>query len=409
MTLSVSEIIFWLALAALLWSYLLYPVLLFVLAALRQTARDVWFLLARRERRQARPEEFAPQVAMLVAAYNEEAVIEQKIANTLALEYPAERFQFLLGLDAPSDSTAERAGRTTHPSFRLHAFSTRRGKLAVLRDLAAATTAEILVFSDANTLLEPQALRQLVRHFRDPQVGAVCGELRLMNADGTPHGESLYWRYEVALKFLENRMGCVLGANGAVYAVRRELFRTDRAWIVEDFQVPMEIRYAGHRVVYDPEAIALEEAAPSLAAEFGRKVRIGAGAFQTFFGNLHFLNPLQGMLALAYFSHKVLRWFGPFFLLAAWGASAALAAQHPVYVAAFAAQTGFYALALAGAAFARRGRSSRLLALPLYFSAVNLALLLGFFRLLSGRQQTQWAATPRSVAATAVAKGNAHE
>jgi cellulose synthase/poly-beta-1,6-N-acetylglucosamine synthase-like glycosyltransferase len=401
MSLSVAEIIFWLAVAALLWSYLAYPALLFFLAALRQTGRDVWFLLARRERRQTRQMEFEPQVAMLVAAYNEEAVIEQKIANTLALDYPADRFEFLLGLDAPSDSTAERAARTSHPALRLMPFTTRRGKLAVIRDLAAATQAEILVFSDANTLLEPEALRQLVRHFRDPQVGAVCGELRLVNADGTPQGESLYWRYEVALKFLENRMGCVLGANGAVYAVRRELFRTDRAWIVEDFQVPMEIRYAGHRVVYDPEATAMEEAAPSLGAEFGRKVRIGAGAFQTFFGSLHFLNPFKGMLALAYVSHKVLRWFGPFFLLAMWAASAALSARHPLYGGAFAVQTAFYALAVAGLAFQQKGRSSRLLALPLYFSTVNLALLLGFFRLLSGRQQTQWAATRRSVGATA--------
>lgn len=409
MTFGLAEKVFWVAVGALVWSYAIYPLLLFLLASIRQTWRDTRFLLARRDRRRAPREAFEPQVALLVAAYNEEGVIEQKIANTLGLEYPAERFEFLLGLDAPSDSTAERAMRVAHSSFRLMPFANRRGKLAVIRDLAAATNAEILIFSDANTMLEPETLRQLVRHFRDPQVGAVCGELRLVSADGTPQGESLYWRYEVALKFLENRLNCVLGANGAVYAVRRELFRADRPWIVEDFQVPMEIRYAGHRVVYDPEATAQEESAPSLGAEFGRKVRIGAGAFQTFFGSLHFLNPLNGMFALAYFSHKVLRWFGPFFLLAAWVASGVLSLNHPVYLVAFAAQTAFYLLAVAGLAFERKGRSSRLLALPLYFSAVNLALLLGFLRLLSGRQKTQWAATPRSVPAAAVAKGNAHE
>jgi cellulose synthase/poly-beta-1,6-N-acetylglucosamine synthase-like glycosyltransferase len=403
------EWVFWLSAGALVYSYAVYPLLAFVLAALRQAWRDTRFLLARGDRRRVPRDEFEPQVALLVAAYNEESVIEQKIVNTLALEYPAERFEFLLGLDAPSDSTAERATRMAHGSFRLMPFTNRRGKLAVIRELAAATSAEILVFSDANTMLEPETLRQLVRHFRDPQVGAVCGELRLVNADGMPQGESLYWRYEVALKFLENRLNCVLGANGAVYAVRRELFRTERPWIVEDFQVPMEIRYAGHRVVYDPEATALEESAPSLGAEFRRKVRIGAGAFQTFFGNLHFLNPLKGMFALAYFSHKVLRWFGPFFMLAAWVASGVLSPLHPVYVVAFATQTAFYVLAVAGLIFGRKGRSSRLLALPLYFCAVNLALLLGFFRLLSGRQETKWAATPRGVAGTAVAKGNALE
>jgi len=409
MTISLAEAAFWLAAGALIWSYAIYPLLLFFLAAVRQTWRDVAFLLGRRERRPIAREEFEPRVALLVAAHNEEAVIEHKIANTLALDYPSDRFEFLLGLDAPSDSTAERAGRASHPSFHLLPFPARRGKLAVVRDLAAATGAQILVFSDANTMMEPGTLRYLVRHFRDAHVGAVCGELRLANAEGTPHGESLYWRYEVALKFLENRLNCVLGANGAVYAVRRELFCADRRWIVEDFQVPMEIRHAGHRVVYDPEATALEEAAPSLAAEFWRKVRIGAGAFQTFFANLHFLNPLKGMLALAYFSHKVLRWFGPFFLLSTWAASAVLSQRHPVYVGTFAAQTAFYLLALAGLAGRNKGPRSRLLALPLYFCAVNLALLLGFLRWMSGRQQTKWAATPRSAGATAVAKGNVHE
>lgn len=403
-----SEWAFWASVSALAYSYAVYPLLIFLLAAWRQTWRDLKFLLARHDRRKTPREEFLPRVAVLVAAYNEESVIEEKIRNTLALDYPLQQVEILLGLDAPTDSSVERATSIAHPSLRVIPFPVRRGKLAVIRDLAASTTADLLVFSDANTLLRPDCLRRLVGHFQQPRVGAVCGELRLTSADGAHQGESLYWRYEVALKFLENRLNCVLGANGAVYAVRRELFRTDRHWIVEDFHVPMEIRYAGHRVVYDPEAIALEESAPSLAAEFRRKVRIGAGDYQTLLGNLHFLNPFKGMVALAYFSHKVLRWLGPFFLLAALGANVALADRHPLFVVTLGLQTAFYLFALLGFALQRRGRTTRLLALPLYFSAVNLALLVGFFRLLAGRQETKWASTPRGVTA-AVAKGNAHE
>lgn len=402
---SLAEILFWASAGALIYSYAVYPLLLFFLAAVSQTLRDLRFLRTRQGRRTPRSEQYAPRIAMLVAAYNEESVIEAKLRNATALDYPADRWEFLLGLDAPTDATAERAVGCSHPSFRLIQFPARRGKLAVLRELAQQTSADILVFSDANTMLEPDCLRRLVRHFTDPKVGAVCGELRLVSPDGAPKMESLYWRYEVALKFLENRLECVLGANGAVYAVRRELFHPEGHWIVEDFQVPMEIRFSGHRVIYDPEAIGMEEPAPSTAVEFRRKVRIGAGDYQILLGNLHYLNPLKGWPAFAYVSHKVLRWLGPLFLLTAWVSSGVLM-QRPLYAAAFGLQTAFYLFALLGYQLERRGRRPGLLGLPLYFCAVNLALLLGLFRFLSGRQRTVWSSTPRSVPSATAAKTN---
>ena len=394
-------VVFWLSAGALVWSYLFYPLLMFLLAAVRQVGRDLRFVLQRGNRRNRPAEEFSPGVAMLVAAYNEEAVIAEKLKNTAALDYPPEKLEFLLGLDSPSDGTPELARAFSHPALRVSHFATRRGKLAVLRDLAALTSADVLAFSDANTILEPDSLRRLVRHFANPKVGAVCGELRVVSpGDHTPM-ESLYWRYEVALKFLENRMNCVLGANGAVYAVRRELFHMEPRWIVEDFQLPMEIRFAGHSVVYDPEALGSEEAAPNFSAEFRRKVRIGAGDYLCLFTSPHYLNPLRGMPALAYFSHKVLRWLGPLFLLAAWGTSAWLAwGGSQIYLGAFAAQTLFYFLAVAGYLQERRGKAGRLTALPFYFAGMNLALLFGLFRFLSGQQQGVWSATPRSAPAT---------
>lgn len=402
---SIFEIIFWICAGALIHSYVLYPATAFLLASVWQTFRDMRFIRGRSNRRSAHREEFLPQVAIIVAAYNEEHHIQAKLRNTLELDYPAGRMEFLLGLDAPTDSTAAVAASVQHPSVRLFNFEERRGKLAVINDLIQRTTADIIVFSDANTTIERDCLRRLVRHFADSDVGAVCGEVRVVDREGNPRLESLYWKFEVALKFVENRLNCVLGANGPVYAIRRELYNLNRHWIVEDFQIPMEIRFAGHRVVYDPEAIAVEEAAPTLKDEFRRKVRIGAGDFQTMSACPHFLNPLIGMPALAYFSHKVLRWLGPFFLLGAWISSGVLALRGlPVYQAAFVAQCGLYLLALTGELQDHGRRAGRLTSAAYYFTMMNVALLFGFFRFLSGGQGRAWDRTPRNVAAPVAIK-----
>jgi cellulose synthase/poly-beta-1,6-N-acetylglucosamine synthase-like glycosyltransferase len=272
----------------------------------------------------------------------------------------------------------------------------------VLKDIANSTIADVLVFSDANTMLAPDAVRRLARHFADPRVGAVCGELRLVSHNSS-ETESLYWRYEAALKFLENRLNCVLGANGAVYAVRRSLFRAGEDWIVEDFQLPMEIRYAGYRVIYDPEAVGTEESAPDFQAEFRRKVRIGAGAYQTLVHNLKFLNPLKGLPTVAYFSHKVLRWLAPVFLASALISNAALLGNM-TYNAIFAGQCVFYLMAAAGHFRESCGRRAGIFGGPLYFTAMNLALLLGAMRFISGRQSHVWTVTPRGKTSAAASQ-----
>jgi len=392
----ILQAIFWVSLVAVAYTYVLYILLLFVLASIRQVASDFVFLLARRSRRCSSQDESLPCVALLVAAYNEEDVIEAKLRNTAQLDYPSEKLEFVLGLDAPSDSTAERARTLLQPNFRILSFPVRRGKLAVVNDLIERTSSEVVVFSDANTMLKPDCIRKLVRHFADSQIGGVCGEVRLESSGGEVQMESLYWRYEMALKFLENRLNCVLGANGAVYAVRRSLYPRQGNWIVEDFQIPMEIRFAGHRIVYDPEAIGVEEAAPSFSVEFHRKVRIGAGDYQTLIRNPQFLNPFSGLPAFAYFSHKVLRWLVPFFLLAAWLSNLILATR-PFYVVTFGAQSLFYLLALLGWFRFRAGRTPRILSPLLYFCGMNLALLFGLVQFLAGLQRGVWRRTPRAI------------
>lgn len=407
---SAAAVIFWVCFGVVLYTYAIYPLLLFMLAALTQTARDLAFLLGRRQRRTGDREHFAPRVAMLVAAYNEQDVIDAKLRNTAALEYPEGQFEFLLGLDSPSDATPDRVHGASHPAFRVFHFAERRGKLAVLGDLLERTTADILVFSDANTQLAPNCLHKLARHFADPSVGAVCGELRVISSDDKTEMESLYWRYEIVLKFLENRLNCMLGANGAVFAVRRELYHPPASAIVEDFQVPMDIRFAGHRVVYDPEAVATEEAAPTHADEFRRKVRIGTGAFQTLFGNPKFLNPLKGLPAFAYLSHKALRWLVPFLLLAVMVCNGMMVPISPLYATLFACQVAFYLLAGFGWLRVRRGRPAGFSGAAFYFTSMNLALFLGLFRLFGGHRQAVWASTPRGVSAQAApVKGQFHE
>jgi cellulose synthase/poly-beta-1,6-N-acetylglucosamine synthase-like glycosyltransferase len=388
--------LFWISLSAICYSYFFYPVFLFGLSAIVQTCRDIAFLVGRQNRRATAPSGDMPKVALLVSAHNEQEVIEAKMRNTNSLFYQPGQLDFLLGLDATTDETKVRAERIACPFLKLIEYPTQRGKLAVLCELKKETTAEILVFSDANTMLRPDCVNQLVRHFHDPRVGAVSGEEIRVDANSGAPMASAYWRYEALLKFLESRLNCALGANGAIYAVRRDLFAPKKGWVVEDFQIPMEIRYSGYRVVYDPEALGYEEAAPSMAAEFKRKIRIGAGDFQSLFHNPQFLNPFKGLPAFAYFSHKVLRWLTPVFLLVTL-CSNLLLLSRPGFAYFFAAQILFYALALAGYFLDRLGKRPRLFSIPLYFSMMNLALLLGLFRYVSGGQKATWGVTPRNL------------
>jgi cellulose synthase/poly-beta-1,6-N-acetylglucosamine synthase-like glycosyltransferase len=276
MTTPVLEVIVCACMAAVIYHYAGYPLLLFLVAELSQAKSDVLYLFSRKSRRCMFRSDYLPRVALLVSAYNEAAVIKAKVRNTLQIDYPSDRLECLFGLDAPSDSTPELLAQAESSRLSVHHFDRRRGKLAVLCDLVQRTSAKILVLTDANTMLDRNCVRNLVRHFADPRVGAVSGEeIRVASAGTDPGAESLYWRYESALKLLESRLNCSLGGNGAALAVRQSLFNPQKQSIVEDFQIPMEIRFKGHRVVYDPEAVAVEEIAPTFSAQFARRVRIG--------------------------------------------------------------------------------------------------------------------------------------
>lgn len=392
----VLEVGFWLCVAAVAYHYAGYPILLFILFVLSQAKSDFLYLLRRSSRRSERRSDYVPRVAVLVSLYNEEAVIEAKVRNTLEIEYPAERLEILFGLDAPSDSTSKRLRKLETSRLSVFHFQTRRGKLAVLCDLARRTSAEILIFTDANTMLDRYCVVNLVRHFSDQRVGAVSGEeVRIAAAGTDPSAESLYWRYESAVKLLESRLNCSLGGNGSALAVRRSLFQPRKQSIVEDFQIPLEIRFKGHCVIYDPEAVAMEEIAPTFSTQFARRVRIGAGNYQTLFSNLEYINPLKGFLAFSFFSHRVLRWLVPMFLMIAFGCNLAMI-KRPEFAATAAAQLAFYVMAALGYWLKRKGKRLRLFSLPFHFCSMNAALIFGLFAYLSGRQTLTWQSTPRS-------------
>src|SRR5437588_4182126 len=328
MKISIPEGLFLISVSGIVYHYAGYPLLLFFLSTLVRAKSDLMYLINRRSRRTRVTSDRLPRVALLMSAYNEASVIQAKIANCLQIDYPGDRIECLLGLDAPTDATAELANQVRSEHVHVFEFEVRRGKLAVLCDLARQTSADILVLTDANTMLERNCVRNMVRHLADANGGAVSGEEIRTVARGTdPGAESLYWRYESAIKVLESRLNCSLGGNGAALAVRRSLFQPKCKSIVEDFQIPLEIRFKGFRVVYDPEVIAIEEIAPTLSAQFALRVRIGAGNYQTLFSNPGYLNPRWGLLTFCYISHRLLRWLGPLFLMIAFFCSAARARQ----------------------------------------------------------------------------------
>ncbi|MBI3029553.1 MAG: glycosyltransferase family 2 protein [Candidatus Rokubacteria bacterium] len=378
----------WLLVASvglLVYAYGIYPGCLWVLSRLIPSAgggpggpRPAW-----------------PDVSIVLSAYNEEHVIGDRVRNFLELDYPVEHLEILVGSDGSTDRTCEVIAGCAAPGVRLIAFEPRRGKASVLNDLVAQARGEIIVCTDANTFFLPDAVRKLVDAlWRYPSACAVVGRLELRSSVAAGNLDGPYWRYETWMKTLESHFGCVLGANGAIYAFRRKRYQPlpTRA-IVDDFLIPMLMRVrSGGGVFFVPEARAWETSPQQVRDEFRRRARIGAGDLQALLWTWQLLLPWKGMVALTYFSHKVLRWFGPWLLLIAFGANLWLLGT-PFFRWLFIGQLAFYGLGL-GAGFVR------VLALVAsavrYFLALNTGLLLGFARGALGLARPLWNTTPRT-------------
>lgn len=387
--------LFWLSLGCIAYTYAGYPLVLIVVSGLRQVRAD-WQYVSSGNTRRVAPSRELPQVAVLVAAYNEERHIEERVRNVLQQDYPADRLRIYVGSDCSSDRTGEILRSFDTPRLTFVDFRDRRGKPSVINDLAAMATEEIVVLTDANTFFAPTTVRSLARHFDRAEVGCVCGELRMVGGGANVENQDhIYWRYERLLKFFESRIGALLGANGGVYALRRKDYKPiPPKTIVDDFWISMEIIESGHTCVYDPEAVANETIPDRIGDEFRRRVRIGIGNYQALARFANMLDPRRGWISFSFLSHKCLRWLVPHFMLLALACNLLLL-DGGVFTALLAGQIMFYASAWLGWRSAQRGMAPRALRIPLFFVSMNLGLLIGFWKFATGGFSGAWARSAR--------------
>jgi cellulose synthase/poly-beta-1,6-N-acetylglucosamine synthase-like glycosyltransferase len=372
------QAIFWTCVLLLAYVYVGYPVLAWLRAALRSHP--------------AREAGGEPTVSILVIAHDEADRIAARLDNLLALDYPRDRLELLVASDGSTDGTAEVARRHAAEDVTVIAFGAHRGKAAVLNDVVPKARGDVVVLADARQRFAADTVRALVRPFAHPSVGAVSGELILTEDPGgttVGRGIGFYWRYEKEIRKSESRVDSTVGATGAVYAIRRDLFEPiPEDTILDDVLIPVRIVRRGYRVLFEPAARAYDRVAANAGQEWSRKVRTLAGNFQLFRREPWLLDPRANRIWLATVSHKGLRLAAPLLHAAAFAASAALA-DWGVYGLAFAGQIAFGGAALAGH-LTRGRRRSALLSVPYVLCLLNWATVAGFLRYIGGRQGARW-------------------
>lgn len=372
-------IVFVLAAVITVYIYFGYPALIWVLARVRP--------------RPVARAEVTPTMSVVVAVHNEEEVIEEKIRNSLAVDYPADRLEILIVSDGSTDRTDTLTRRMSGPRVRLIRMP-RGGKAEALNAGAAAATGDILVLTDANVALAPNALRVLARSFADPEVGGVSGKKKYVirtGSDTTEQGENLYWRWDQWQKKLESTIGSMFAADGTLYAVRRELYVpiADPAQ-ADDIAISARVVLQGYRLIFDPTAEAYEEAPTEGRDEFRRKVRVTNHSVRALL-NLGSALWSSGFYSVELLSHKLIRHLIPFFLVLLLLSNAWLAREWTLFRVALALQLVFYILAIAGALLRhRRGGALKVFSVPYYFCLVNAAALLGVLSILRGTRVAEW-------------------
>ena len=371
--------VFWVALFLVVYTYLIYPVLL-------------WLLGAGRKMPEYAPLSEWPTASLIIGAHNEEAVLRAKLENALATDYPAERLDIIVVSDASTDGTDRIAAEFAERGVRLHRQETRGGKTEAQNAGVRLARGQFLAFSDANSMYAPSALKRLLAPFADERIGCVCGELQYANPDeqGAGKGEGLYWRYEQFLKRRESLLSSTLGANGAIYALRRELFVELRGDIISDFVAPLHAWRRGFRIAYEPTAVATEYSSVRFGDEFHRRRRIVSRSLYGLWTEVGVLNPFAHFFfAFQMSSHKLLRWLVPVWLLVVLAVNVPLAASE-YYGLLLALQVAFYGLAALGLLLPERLGRYWLFYVPAYFTATNLGTLLGLLSFLTGRRHRVW-------------------
>lgn len=383
---TIAQYVFWLAMAVVLYTYFVYPIALWgVCRIVRLTRRAV-----KPTGRESLKETLDwPTVSIVVAAFNEEACLPSKLSNSEGIDYPPGRLEFVFVSDGSTDRTDELLSRLNPPRYQFLRLARRMGKPSALNEAASLAKGEILVFSDASTALDCGAIRRLVGHFGDPQVGVVCGAPSFGRSAESKATEGLYWSYETALRRMEGQIGATLTASGTIYAMRRACFRPLPAdAILDDFLIPMTARRLGYKVLYEPEARAWETAPATVRDEFIRRARLAAGSFGAL-GPLMRAALLSPSLLWAFVSHKLLRWLVPLCLIAMAGSSLTLV-REPLYRWAFLLQAMLYLWAIAGLFFRDQLAKLRFGLVAYFLVAMNMALLVGMARWVTHRQSVTW-------------------
>ena len=378
---SVALYIFWISAVILGYTYLGYPLLIAMFAHLKPQRIGG-----------GQNSEF-PEVSLIIAAHNEEKVIREKLTNSLAIDYPEGLLSVVIVSDGSIDRTNEIINEfASRSGIKFIHYQPRRGKAHALNLGVENSESEIVVFSDANIRYEADSIKYLVKDFSDPSAGCVCGKVLLEKPKDSkePIGEGAYMKYERFIHQNESRFNTMIGTDGAMYAIRRELFKPiPEDAIVDDFVIAMRVIEKGLRIVYEPKAIGYEYAASSVGQEFKRKVRMIAGGFQSLGILKSALNPMNHPIVFFQFvSHKFLRWLGPIFMVMLFLANLSLLTG-TFYQITLALQLTFYAFALA-ATFWESLRERVLFYFPYYFCSLNLAASIGMKRFLFAQQSVKW-------------------
>jgi cellulose synthase/poly-beta-1,6-N-acetylglucosamine synthase-like glycosyltransferase len=391
------EILCWTGVVLVLYTYIGYGMVLYILVRLKHLFNTEKPTLERAD---------LPDVAFVVCALNEEDYIEEKIVNSLSLDYPKHRIHYWWVTDGSSDRTPEIIRNypyAENTNWSLLHQPERRGKIAAFQRAMEQIQAPIIVSTDANTALNSAAIQKMVRHFQDLKIGAVAGEKRIAlgeTANASSAGEGFYWKYESLLKRWDDALCSVVGAAGELFAFRRAAYEhVPLDTIIEDFYLTLRIAQKGWKVSYEPDAYAVETASASVSEELKRKIRIAAGGLQAIVRLAPLLNIFRyGWLSFQYISHRVLRWtLAPLALPIVLLSSSILAAQGKcIYQLLLVAQLLFYAAAFAGYILAKRSIKVKALFIPYYFCMMNYAVYAGFKRYIMGSQSVLWEKAARA-------------
>ena len=382
------EIFLWLSLLALFYTYAGYPLLVALVSMLRPRPRHKGVC--------------QPSVSVIITAYNEERDIAGKLQNTLALDYPKELLEIIVASDCSTDRTDEIVQSFASSGVRLYRQPERLGKTTAQNAAVERARGEVLLFSDATTMYDAGALRAMMPNFADPTIGCVAGRLIYVDPTGSSVGRGAvsYWGYETFLKKHESRACSLIGASGCLYAVRRTAYLPLYPEAHGDFIIATKMVQQGLRTVFEPEAVCTEETNRQINNELNMRVRVITQTFTDLWRHRAMLNPWRsGFFAIQLFSHKVMRYSVPFFMMALLFSSIILASSSRFYLTLLSAQIGFYLAAALAWLFDRIGARIRLLAFPQYFVIANLASVLAVYKLLRGERFARWEPIRESAAA----------